>query len=77
MRSDLRPFGVFQGNIWSVAPFIPVEPGENDKKKREQSLFLKKPSVPDLNVNVFRNNRTFKKDPLKQFFAIFCSKKYP
>ena len=25
----LGSFGAFQGNIWSVAPFIPVGPGEN------------------------------------------------
>ena len=29
MGSVLRSFGAFQGNIWSVAPFIPVGPGEN------------------------------------------------
>ena len=29
--------------------------------------------VPDLNVNVFRINRTFKKDPLVQFLCFFLS----
>ena len=29
----LGSFGAFQGNIWSVAPFIPVGPGENGLKK--------------------------------------------
>ena len=31
--------------------------------------------VPDLNVNVFRINRTFKKDPLVQFLCFFLSQK--
>ena len=75
MGSVLRSFGAFQGNIWSVAPFIPVGSGENDKKKREKSLFLKKPSVPDLYVNVSINNRTFQKDPLKQFVCFFLLQK--
>ena len=29
MGSVLGSCGAFQGNIWSVAPFIPVGPGEN------------------------------------------------
>ena len=73
--SVLRSFGAFQGNIWSVAPFIPVGPSENDKKRGEKSLFLKKPSVPDLYVNVSINNRTFQKDPLKQFVCFFLLQK--
>ena len=31
--------------------------------------------VPDLNVNVFRINRTSLKDPLMQFFCFFLSQK--
>ena len=31
--------------------------------------------MPDLNVNVFRINRTSKKDPLMHFFAFFVTKK--
>ena len=45
----LGSFGAFQGNIWSVAPFIPVGPGEKGSKKAEkcdifsgpQSFFFK------------------------------------
>ena len=39
----LGSFGAFQGNIWSVAPFIPVGPGEKTPKTR----FLKKPQSYD------------------------------
>ena len=31
--------------------------------------------MPDLNVNVFRINRTSLKDPLMQFFCFFLSRK--
>ena len=31
--------------------------------------------MPDLNVNVVRINRTFKKDPLVQFLCFFCHRK--
>ena len=48
---------------------------QNHQKKGKKSLFLKKPSVPDLYVNVSINNRTFQKDPLKQFVCFFCYKK--
>ena len=48
MGSVLRSFGAFQGNIWSVAPFIPVEPCENqwkntkknDVSKNARAIFL-------------------------------------
>ena len=45
MGSVLGPFGAFQGNIWSVAPFIPVGPGKKGSKIEkwaffEKSLFL-------------------------------------
>ena len=40
MGSVLGPFGAFQGNIWSVAPFIPVGP-----VKIEKWAFFTRPSV--------------------------------
>ena len=39
MGSVLGPFGAFQGNIWSVAPFIPVGPGENGPKIEKWAFF--------------------------------------
>ena len=42
--SVLGSFGAFQGNIWSVAPFIPVGPGENGSKI-EKWAFFTRPSV--------------------------------
>ena len=36
MGSVLGPFGAFQGNIWSVAPFIPVGPSKNQWKKHKK-----------------------------------------
>ena len=41
MGSVLRSVWVFQGNIWSVAPFIPVGPSKNGLKKHEKSDFSK------------------------------------
>ena len=41
MGSVLRSVGAFQGNIWSVAPFIPVGPSKNGLKKHEKSDFSK------------------------------------
>ena len=40
----LGSFGAFQGNIWSVAPFIPVGPGENRWKKHKKVIFQKMPA---------------------------------
>ena len=37
----LGSFGAFQGKIWSVAPFIPVGPGENRWKKHKKNYFSK------------------------------------
>ena len=39
MGSVLRSFGAFQGNIWSVAPFIPVGPGEKTQKMQKKINF--------------------------------------
>ena len=41
MGSVLRSVGAFQGNIWSVAPFIPVGPSKNGPKKHEKNDFSK------------------------------------
>ena len=41
MGSVLGSLGAFQGNIWSVAPFIPVGPSKNGLKKHEKSDFSK------------------------------------
>ena len=41
MGSVLRSVGASQGNIWSVAPFIPVGPSKNGLKKHEKSDFSK------------------------------------
>ena len=38
MGSVLGPFGAFQGNIWSVAPFIPVGPSENQWKNTKMQI---------------------------------------
>ena len=40
MGSVLGSFGAFQGNIWSVAPFIPVGLGENGLKKHQKNYFF-------------------------------------
>ena len=42
MGTVLRSFGAFQANIWSVAPFIPVGPGENGLKKTQKMHFFTK-----------------------------------
>ena len=44
MGSVLRSFGAFQGNIWSVAPFIPVGPGENQCCPHKTRIFSKSPN---------------------------------
>ena len=46
MGSVLRSFGAFQGNIWSVAPFIPVGPGENQCCPHKTRIFSKSPNGP-------------------------------
>ena len=43
MGSVLRSFGAFQGNIWSVAPFIPVGSGENQCCPHKTRIFSKSP----------------------------------
>ena len=48
MGSVLRSFGAFQGNIWSVAPFIPVGLGENRWKKHKKIFHSKPPQCPIL-----------------------------
>ena len=54
MGSVLRSFGAFQGNIWSVAPFIPGGPGENDKKRGENHFF---PCASSLWSNVSKRSQ--------------------
>ena len=49
MGSVLRSFGAFQGNIWSVAPFIPVGPGENQCCPHKTRIFSKSPNGPIFN----------------------------
>ena len=39
MGSVLRSVGASQGNIWTVAPFIPVGPSEKRAKKRKIGVF--------------------------------------
>ena len=41
MGSVLRSVGAFQGNIWSVAPFIPVGPSKNGLKNTKKVIFQK------------------------------------
>ena len=48
MGSVLGSFGAFQGNIWSVTPFIPVGPDENYKKNGKNDVFSKSPNGPIL-----------------------------
>ena len=45
MWSVLGSFGAFQGNIWSVAPFIPVRRGQKRVKKHEKRVFSKSPKL--------------------------------
>ena len=45
MGSVLGSFGAFQGNIWSVAPFIPVRRGQKRVKKHEKRVFSKSPKL--------------------------------
>ena len=52
----LGSFGTFQGNIWSVAPFIPVGPGENRWKKHKKSDLSKNASWL---LFVFSHNLSF------------------
>ena len=37
----LGSFGAFQGNIWSVAPFVPAGPSENQWKKHKKCIYSK------------------------------------
>ena len=46
MGSVLRSFGAIQGNIWSVAPFIPVGPGENQCCPHKTRIFSESPNGP-------------------------------
>ena len=44
MGSVLRSFGAFQGNVSSVAPFIPVGPGENQWKNTKNEISPTQPN---------------------------------
>ena len=49
MGSVLRSFGAYQGNIWSVAPFIPVGLGEYRWKNTKMQYFFR------MSVNFLKN----------------------
>ena len=59
MGSVLRSFGAFQGNIWSVAPFIPVGPGENQCCPHKTRIFSKSPNGPIFNFFLVVQNIVF------------------
>ena len=59
MGSVLRSFGAFQGNIWSVAPFIPVGPGENQCCPHKTRIFSKSPNGPIFKLFLVVQNIVF------------------
>ena len=59
MGSVLRSFGAFQGNIWYVAPFIPVGPGENQCCPHKTRIFSKNPNGPIFNFFLVVQNIVF------------------
>ena len=44
MGSVLRSFGAFQGNVYFVAPFIPVETAENQWKNTKNEISPEQPN---------------------------------
>ena len=59
MGSVLRSFGAFQRNIWSVTPFFPVGPGENQCCPHKMRIFSKSPNGPIFNFFLVVQNIVF------------------
>ena len=71
MGSVLRSVGASQGNIWTVAPFIPVGPSEKRAKKCQKRVFSKSSKVMIFLKPVPNSHHFFPKYGIFTYIEIF------